>query len=258
MCKWVVRRAESAQISFRMARLNHSWRLPPAIEARLGESSYGPQRAIYEAEHLLIILHEPPEAEDRERKSTLFLRMPDGSLHCNGHPRGESKLRALLERYREQWADCERLYETAGSASDLFKLLERLAPLNRSSTNLAAALQSAREACKQDKFLISMRDEGHEVSRSYDLLTADARLALEYRIAKNAEEQALRTDQMTEAQHKLNVLAAFTFPVMALATLLGMNLTHGMEARGPEFFWTVLAAGVGVGFLVKMWVMRGR
>ncbi len=241
-----------------MARLNHSWRLPPAIEARLGDSSYGPQRAIAEDDHLLLILHEPPLPNERERKAVLYLRSPDGTLACNGYPKGEAKLKAHLERYRTLWAECEQLYESAQSASDLFKLLEKLAPLNRSSTNLAKALQAAREATKQDKFFISLRDEGNEISRSFDLLTADAKLALEYRIAKNAEEQAARADEMSEAQHKLNVLAAFTFPVMALATLFGMNLTHGMEARGPGLFWSALAGGVAIGFLVKAWVTRGR
>lgn len=241
-----------------MARLNHSWKLPRSIENRLGETSYGPQRAIHEEDHLLVILHEPPAPDELERNPALFLRTPDGQWSCNGYAHGESKLRSLLERYRTQWAECEGMYETAKTASELFKLLERLAPLNRSSTNLANALQSARESAKQDKFLISMRDESNEVSRSFDLLTADAKLALEYRIAKNAEEQAVRTEQMAEAQHKLNVLAAFTFPVMALATMFGMNITHGLEARSPELFWGALAGGIGVGFLVKSWVMRGR
>ena len=241
-----------------MARLKYSWSLPPEIEVRLGETSYGPQRSIYEAEHLLIILHEPPQESERERKAILFLRRPDGSFHCNGHPHGESKLRGLLERYRTLLSECEQLYESAMTASDLFKLLEQLAPLNRSSTNLASALQAAREYARQDKFLISMRDESNEVSRSFDLLTADAKMALDYRIAKNAEEQAERTEQMAEAQHKLNVLAAFTFPVMALATLMGMNLTHGLENRSPVLFWSALGVGVVIGFIVKGWVMRSR
>ena len=40
-------------------------------------------------------------------------------------------------------------------------------------------------------------------------------------IAKSAEIQAAKAEEMATAQHKLNVLAAITFPVMAVATLFG-------------------------------------
>jgi Mg2+ and Co2+ transporter CorA len=60
---------------------------------------------------------------------------------------------------------------------------------------------------------------------------------------------------MATAQHKLNVLAAATFPLMAVATLFGMNLIHGLEGR-PFYCWLVFAAGCGVGVLTMQWVMR--
>lgn len=241
-----------------MSSSNRNWKLPPEIEARLGEGTTGPQRVVFEAGHLLLVLHEPPGPDDSKRQGKLFLRDQSGGFSTEATPDGKAELRELLERYRAKLMECEEMYEKANTATDLFKLLERLAPLNRSSTNLAAALQAARERVKDDKFFINVRDESHELSRSFDLLVADSRLALDYRIARNAEEQAERTDQMAEAQHKLNVLAAFTFPVMALATLLGMNLTHGLEEKSPALFWTVLVAGIGLGFAVKAWVMNGR
>lgn len=237
---------------------NVHWSLPPEIEARLGEGSVGPQRVIYEAKQLLLVLHEPPGPEDNKRVGVLFLLKEDGSFSAIDSPDGKARLRALLDRYRTVSLECEEMYETANSATDIFKLLERLAPLNRSSTNLAVVLQSAREIAKQDKFFINMRDEGHELSRAFELLVSDSRLALDYRMARNAEAQAERTEQMAKAQHKLNVLAAFTFPVMALATLLGMNLSHGFEVRSPIIFWSVLGSGVCLGFAVKAWVMSGR
>ena len=245
-------------VSGKMSENSETWKLPAEIEARLGEGTYGPQRAIFEGGNLLLILHEPPTPNDSKRQAALILRKADGEWSAKDDADGAGKLRSLLKRYGDLLAECEQAYEVASSATDLFKLLERLAPLNRATTNLAAALQAAREACKDDKFLIGMRDQSNEVSRSFDLLTGDSRLALDYRIARNAEEQGERTDQMAEAQHKLNVLAAFTFPVMALATLLGMNLTHGLEERTPVLFWSVLASGVVLGFLVKAWVMKGK
>ena len=41
-------------------RKKYNWTLPAEIRNRLGEVGYGHQRAFYEAEHLLIILHAPP------------------------------------------------------------------------------------------------------------------------------------------------------------------------------------------------------
>ncbi len=239
-----------------MKRKTTNWKLPPEIEARLGEGTYGRQRAIFESGHLLLILHAPPAAGTIERETVLFLRKPEGGLLCNGFEGGEHKLRKLVADYRERWEECDKEYDVADSAEDLFRLLEKVAPLNRSSTNLANALQAARDFVKQDRFLIGMRDEGYEVSRAFDLLLADAKLKLDYRMAKNAEAQAVRTQEMARAQHKLNIMAAITFPLMALATLLGMNITHGLESRTPLLFAAVLGVGFAIGFLVKRWVTR--
>lgn len=239
-----------------MSRKPINWTLPPEIEARLGENSYGRQRAIHEADHLLIILHAPPVAGSLERETALFLRKPNGQYLSNGFENGEQRLRKLLADYRARWEECDGEYERAETAQQLFRLLEKLAPLNRASTNLANALQTARDAVKQDRFLISMRDESYEISRAYDLLVADAKLKLDYRIARNAEAEAEKSEEMARAQHKLNVLAAITFPLMALAALLGMNLTHGLEGRSPALFVLVLAIGIGIGMVVKRWVVR--
>lgn len=235
-----------------------SWVLPPEIEARLGGETLGPQRVIAEAGQVLIVLHEPPGSGDSSRRGAYFLRDVSGRLTAPGNPDGAAGLKELLERYRQLFHECDKVYDAAVSAKDLFQLLERLAPLNRTSTNLASALQWAREACKEDRFLIRMRDESHELSRSFELLTGDARLALDYHIARNQEEQARRSVEMAESQHKLNILAAFTFPVMALATLMGMNLNHGLGTRSAVVFGSVLGVGIALGFFVKGWAIKRR
>jgi Mg2+ and Co2+ transporter CorA len=84
------------------------------------------------------------------------------------------------------------------------------------------------------------------------------KLALDYQIAENTEQQAARADEMAAAQHKLNVLAAVTFPLMAIATLLGMNLVHGFETEPPALFWSVVILGFIVGFVVKGWVTKAK
>ena len=239
-----------------MKRKPLNWKLPAQIEARLGEGTYGRQRVIAEADHLLIILHQPPSEGRMDREPALFLRNPNGSWMANGYDAGELKLRKLLGAYREKWEECDKAYDAAEDSAALLKLLEVLAPLNRSSTNLAGALQAARDAAKQDRFLIGMRDESEEISRAFELLTADAKLKLDYRIASNAEAQALQTRMMLAAQHRLNVLAAITLPVMALATVLGMNVSHGLEERGPLVFVLVLLMGLTIGLVVKRWVAK--
>jgi Mg2+ and Co2+ transporter CorA len=239
-----------------MKRKKINWTLPPAIEDRLGENSYGRQRAIFEDDHLLIILHLPPAVGTIERESSLYLRNPDGALFANGVKGGDFHLRKLLADYRARWEECDKLYDMAESAEDLFQLLEKVAPLNRASTNMANALQAARDYVKEDKFLISMRDESYEISRAFELLLNDAKLKLDYRIAKNAEVHAAIADQTAAAQNKLNIMAAMTFPIMALATVLGMNLTSGLEDRSPLLFIGILTTGVIMGLLVKRWVTR--
>jgi len=239
-----------------MKRKTINWTLPPEIEARLGDNSYGRQRAIFEAGHLLVILHAPPVAGVLERETSLFLRKPNGALLANGLEGGDHKLRKLLAAYRARWEECDKEYDSADSAEELFKLLEALAPLNRASTNLSNALQSARDFVKEDRFLIGMRDESYDISRAFDLLVTDAKLKLDYRIAKNAEAHSAKADEMATAQHKLNVLAAITFPIMAVATVLGMNLRSGLEENSPAFFVAVLAVGVAIGLRVKRWVAK--
>lgn len=237
-------------------RKTFDWKLPPEIEARLGDDTYGRQRAIYEVGHLLLLLHVPPAASTIERETLVFLRRPDGSFHCNGLPGGEARLRGLLADYRKLWEECDQQYDLAQSAAELFRLLERLAPLNRATTNMAGVLQTARDHVPEDRLLLNLRDESYEISRAFDLLVIDAKLKLDYKIASNAEQSSAKAEELAAAQHKLNVLAALTFPVMALATVLGMNLTHGFEEGSPAIFFSVLAFTFALGILVRRWVVK--
>jgi hypothetical protein len=239
-----------------MKRKQYSWQLPEEIELRLGETTYGRQRAIFEAEHLFIVLHTAPENDGPERACILFLRTPDGKYLCNGNDGGEKRLRRLLASYDDLFEKYDGLYDESSSATDLFRLMEVVAPVNRAAIHLHSALQSARSHVKGDTFLIAMRDEAYEVSRNLELLLGDAKLALDHRIARNTEAQAEKATEMALAQHKLNILAAVTFPLMGIATLMGMNLVHGFEKWPPSLFWGVVATTAIVGLLVKVWVTR--
>jgi Mg2+ and Co2+ transporter CorA len=128
-------------------------------------------------------------------------------------------------------------------------------PLHRSANNLSAALQSAREFVPEDAFIIAMRDEAYELARGFHFLLNDAKLQLDYRIAESSEEQSAKAQELARAQHKLNVLAAITFPLIALGTIFGMSLATGLEGRSPLLFWFLLALGAGTGLYAMMWVM---
>lgn len=239
-----------------MARGDFTWTLPAEITARLGSESWGSQRAIAEGGHLLLVTHEPPGPEGNTRVPRVFWRRPDGAWACNGREHGQQQLTRLIDDYRKQLDALEERYQAAGSADDLFKVLEAVSPLARSAGNLAVALQSAREHVGADKFLITQRDGTYEVSRGFELLLADAKLALDHRLARNAEDEARASHAIARAQHKLNLLASVTFPVMALSTVLGMNLPSGLENAPVVLFWLVFLAGAGMGVATSRWVTR--
>ena len=243
--------------SLAMPRKNYKWNLPPEIESRLSADSYGPQRVIHEANHLLIVLHRPPSGDDDlNRERVVFLLSPDGKLRCNGKDNGEAQLKSLVSDYRNRWEELERKYSLNLNASGLFELIEAVTPLKRSSANLAATLQAARNAVRDYRLFIGMRDASQDIARAFEILLSDLQTAIDFRVAKNAEEQSAKTEEMAAAQHRLNLLAAFTFPVMAVATLLGMNLRHGFEKQHPAIFWSVLTIGILIGFFVRSWILK--
>ena len=41
-----------------------TWSLPEAIRVRLGQTTYGRQRAMFEEGHLLLVLHKPPGPDE--------------------------------------------------------------------------------------------------------------------------------------------------------------------------------------------------
>ena len=82
--------------------------------------------------------------------------------------------------------------------------------------------------------------------------------SLDYRIAKNTEKQAKQSAEALKAQNRLNILAAFTFPLISLATIFGMNLISGLEDLSPAVFWAVFIIGAIVGLILKGWVVPKR
>lgn len=231
-----------------------TWNVPDAIRLRLGQSSYGRQRVIFEAGHLLLILHKPPGPDDRAREGVLFWRNAAGEWQCNRGGPGPGSLKRHVQTYAELETQYATEYEASPDINALFDLMERMAPLVRAGRNMHQALQAAREAIKGDSFLIEMRDLGYEVERNLELLTEDIRNEIQHRTVRKAEEQARLSEQALQASHRLNILAALFFPLTAIASIFGMNLAHGLDANKPAIFWLVFVVGCVLGFGMKAWV----
>jgi hypothetical protein len=234
-----------------------TWSLPDPIRARLGQTTYGRQRAIVEEGHLLLVLHKPPGPDETTREGVLFWRNPAGEWQFSRGGPGTGGLKRHVQTYAEIELELAQKYEDARDINALFDVVESLVPLVRAARNMHQTLQTAREAVKQDGFILEMRDLASDVERNFDLLLEDTRNAIQHRTAREAEEQAKLSRAALQASHRLNILAALFFPLTAVASLFGMNLLHGLNQSSVPIFWIVCAVSVALGFAMKGWVLGG-
>lgn len=230
----------------------HTWQVPEVFRERMGNHA-GRQRCMTHAGHLLVILHDLPDPDAPQRRDArLFWRTPDGTWNCSsGGPPGIATVRAHVETFVEAAARLDALGDQAASADDWFRLVHDAGPLLRTARNLHRTLQEARDAAKDDRALITVRDLAGDAERSFELTHAHAKEGLDYTIARRAEEQSRDAQRMLEAAHRLNMIAAVFLPVTAVATLLGMNLPHGLEhTPSPWTFWAIL----GLAFVLGLWI----
>ncbi len=227
--------------------------LPEAIRNRVGREP-GPQRAMLEESHLLIILHQIPNADDQVRRAALFWREPLGNWH--GYPAGSgiAGLQALLKGYETRIEELDKAEEIAQTATEYHKLLEFIAPVLRTSRGLHRALQQARDFVKADRDLINLRDQAASIERNAELLLQDAQFGLNFTIAKQAEAQAVSAKLMANTSHRLNVLAALFLPITAITGLFSMYVRADV-ADTPMNFWLIAAAGVVIGLVMSQFVI---
>lgn len=228
------------------------WNLPEAIRQRLGREP-GPQRAMFEEGHLLIILHELPQMGVQGRKAVLFWRKPEGEWLTNQMGNGLTALATHLKAFEDKLTELDAEEDQAATAAAYHLVLEHLAPVLRSSRGMHRALQQAREMVKGERELINLRDQAAAVERTAELLLQDAEFGLNFTVARQAEAQAASARQMAKTAYRLNLLAAVFLPITALASLFGMNFDNGL-ANSPTVFWGVcvvgLAAGLGLAGLL--------
>ncbi|TVR42280.1 MAG: hypothetical protein EA402_11980 [Planctomycetota bacterium] len=229
------------------------WPLPESIHRRLGRHSLGRQRIIHEEDHLLLVLHHPPEPGSLERHGHLILRLPDGCWMADGHEQGLPTLQRLFSSYEELVQLLMGEAKQADQALLILGLLHRLTPLVRSSDYLRQTLQQAREAVREDRDLIGFRDRADALWRTLSLLQEELHFSLEAIQSAKAEEEVIESRMARENQRKLNLLAAMTFPLMAIAAVFSM---YSYAGGGPGLlsFSAVLVIGLLIGYLLARWV----
>ncbi|MEN1681415.1 MAG: CorA family divalent cation transporter [Planctomycetota bacterium] len=239
--------------------LPKAWGVPADFRARLGNEA-GRQRLMQAEGHLLLVLHAPPAPGQDIRYGKTFWRNAIGewkpvAMSHNQHPIDE-----LLDEYDRVLDTLDRDQDDAHYAEDYFTLLTALTPLVRSIHNLHAVLHEARQACREDRGLILVRDRAYALSRRAELLQQDAKNTLDFVIARRAEEQAESARGQAKAAHRLNVLAALFFPLATVAGVLGMDLAHGLEGidqtHAPWPMVGVLTGGLLLGAALAVFVTR--
>lgn len=239
-------------------KLPGSWTLPEEIKNRLGQKSAGKQRAMVAEGHLLLVLHQAPKHNEKQRQAIFFWRDPQGKWQSSHGKIGLQPLIKHLQTYDEEVNQLTAQYEQAQQAEDYFQLLENLAPLRLAAQNLHFALQSAREEIPDDRDIIDLRDSAYEIERSLSLLHDNMKNALDYRIAQRAEQQTQISLESVRMSNRLNILVAIFFPLTATSCVFGMNLNNGINPASVLAFWFVLIVSISLGLVVRRWIVTGK
>jgi hypothetical protein len=233
-----------------------TWDLPEAIRKRLGES-VGKQRLMNEEGHLLLILHQPPRAEDDEVRAAMVIwRNPAGDWKSAPTGGGLTGLEAHLAAYRTAIHDLDEAVDAAKSARHYFDIMRRMHPLQRSTRNLLEVVQATRQALPEDTRVINLRDQAVDLERAIELIAADSKAGMDFTLAESASQHALIAERSNDEARRLNRLLAFFLPLATLVAVFGMNPPRAIYQSSG--FGVVLAAGILLGFVVLALVASGR
>lgn len=231
------------------------WQCPQAFRKRLGEQP-GRQRVMADDGHMLLVLHAPPRGDSEHRDGHYFWREPSGVWHADDGHGGKAQLASLVDSYRTRLEEARRREVAAQSAQEYFEVLTLLNPLVRSVRNLHDALCNARREASEDRLLILVRDRAYALSRMADLLHQDAKHALEFAVARQAEAQADSMHRMAISAHRLNLLVGFFFPLATLAGVLSMDLDSVLGDFNRLYEpWPMLVV-VAIGLSAGVFLMR--
>ncbi len=235
-----------------------TWQIPAYFHGRLG-NRIGTQRAMYDDGHLLLVLTSVPSKGGKERKPRLFWRKPDGTWASTEQGGRPSALLEHLEDFEKAIDQLEQREDQAKTADDYFMLMEELLPLKRTIARTHATLAEARKLVPDARELIDLRDHAYEVNRSAELLWEMVDAGAHIAHTRHAEDQAHHSRQMARSAYRLNLLAAFFFPLATLTGMFGMQLSSGLEELSkPWPFVIVCLAGLLFGGVIYALVATER
>lgn len=224
------------------------WEIPAAISVRVAEVP-GTQRCLEAEGHMILILHKLPSTDSARRDLSLFWRKPEGTWKSDGFGHGLMALRQHVIEFNEKVMKLEVEENEAVSAEDYFQIRREISPIYRAAQHMLVTISRAYDLFPEDRDLLICRNLASTAVRTAELLKEDATHGLEYFMAKQAESQAL-------ASHRLNLIAAIFFPILAFASIFGMNLSHGYEDESPWLFWLVVIIGITTGWVMKSLVFK--
>lgn len=205
----------------------------------------GNQRCVVGRDELLLVVHEVPEPGSPDRVPLIFWRRSDETWIDYGGRKGLSRLGELLDRYTKLLDEKMDIIDEADTAQEIFDLARIAAPLARSSRNLAGAIDQTMVHDEDNRELRSFRDRAREIERAAEQLTHDARLTLEFWKAEHSEEQHATAEKLNKIAFRLNLLAGFFLPLVALGGLFGMNVDLPDFVDG--WFWIIFCGGLLLG-----------
>jgi Mg2+ and Co2+ transporter CorA len=208
------------------------WAVPAPFKERLG-TNVGRQRLMLHDNNLLLILHNVPEAEQLEREGCFFWRNAEGGWKSSHYGEGIESLNKHIDQFTDKLEYYDQQEQHAKQAKEYFEILNGMAPLYRSIGPLHQVLHQARQACPKDRNLISIRDRSYDLERTAELFFNGTRSALEFLVAWRTEQQSFDSHSMAVSAHRLNVLAAFFFPLSILSSLFGGSYKDVMEGTFP-------------------------
>ncbi|MCH7225610.1 CorA family divalent cation transporter [Haloferula sp. A504] len=211
-------------------------------------SRSGTQRFLAGDHEALLIVHEVPEPKIPERDALVFWRRADGTWRGPADSEGLKEMSRLFDRYQSVIDKYEALLEETEEVTQVFEIIRHAAPIARSMRNMLAALEAAVPADEENRTLIGLRDRVREMQRAAELLYHDSKLTLEFWQAESAEEHQQAAERLNSIAFRLNLMAGFFLPLVAVAGLLGMNVEiPGFLQPG---FWVILGAGLLLGAIV--------
>lgn len=228
----------------RLGLLPEIWR--PRVGYRVGR-----QRLLEEDKNLLIILHELPGSEEIDWFFWTTLEGWESAPHAGGL----GNLTTLLKAYEARVDELEKLLAKASSVEDYYQILEAEIPVGRALKQICSILERARKLRKKDRELLHLRSIAEEIEQELALVEEGARLGMEAVAAESAEKSRRSAELEARQALRLNYLAAIFLPLMAIASLLGMNVPTGFEDT-PGLIWKAILAGLTIGAGLTFYIRK--